>query len=425
MNTSKIWNAAHAGNLLRLKYFLTDGLHEIVSSDLLQNPNTPKVLVKMPRRCDGSTPLFAAAAGGHGTCLEYLISVGADINAPRHDGATPFYIACLMGHLPLVQLIYKIRGSDAFNDSTLDDWTPLLAAVQRGHQDIAVFLLDAHRKCHTLKEHRRYIEKRTVRGHAAIQLAKKRGQTSIAAYIEWSIGKPGTADHSRAPDAQGKGFMKHRIPRKADSEAACGLQAYVENKGRWGYEADEDRVDPVPIRDYGFDTTTPKFNLCAKGDMWHGFGPQPAPRAAGGCATSLNVYECLGQTFRDSSVEIVEKPLIGKFAKAKAKLSEAQNTLEHGDYDAASKLFTSAAVLFSLPINGNLFFQDRVTSGNLGTMDMGSRQPHHLKSPYEKSLLVAKTNQNNKEDKQYADANQRVCQKMAEHCKRAHVLESK
>jgi hypothetical protein len=65
----KVWNAAHAGNLHRLKYLLTDkrGLEECVKDGSLINlPNLPKVLVRMPRACDGSTPIFAAAA----VCLQ-------------------------------------------------------------------------------------------------------------------------------------------------------------------------------------------------------------------------------------------------------------------------------------------------------------------------------------------------------------------
>jgi hypothetical protein len=66
------------------------------------------------------TPVYIQ--GGHGGCIELLLTLGADISAARHDGATPFYIACLMGHLAVVKLIYSICGPKAFNDSTLDDW---------------------------------------------------------------------------------------------------------------------------------------------------------------------------------------------------------------------------------------------------------------------------------------------------------------
>jgi hypothetical protein len=367
--------------------------------------------------------------GGHGMCIEYLLTQGANPNSPRHDGATPFYIACLMGHLPVVKLIYGIRGPEAFDDSTLDGWTPFLAAVQRGHQDISVFLVDTHRRTHTPKAHHQYMQRRTVRGHTAIQLAKKRGQTRIAAYIEWSLGVPGTEEHSRAPVAEGKGFMKNRIPNKADSESECGLQAFVQNKGRWGSEADEDKVDPLDIKLFGFDTRTPKSKL-VNSEMWDQFSVRTLPRKKGGPSTTLNVFECLGQEFNDSTVEVVEKPHVGKFSRAKAKLSEAQNLMEHGSYEVAARLFISAAVLFSVSASAstkhsnNSFLQGRLTGGN--SLDVGaSFYQKVVKSPYERTMDQAKNSDVDKEDKKYARANQRVCQKMAAHCRRALQLESK
>jgi hypothetical protein len=48
--------------------------------------------------------------------------------------------------------------------------TPLLAAVQRGHQDVSVFLVDTHRRTHCLKEHKEYLKRRTVKGHDAFKV---------------------------------------------------------------------------------------------------------------------------------------------------------------------------------------------------------------------------------------------------------------
>jgi hypothetical protein len=52
-------------------------------------------------------------------------------------------------------------------------------------------------------------------------------------------------------------------------------------------------------------------------------------RVPGGCATTLNVFECLGLEFDDTEEEEKpKKPFTDKFDRANFKLTEAQNLME-------------------------------------------------------------------------------------------------
>jgi hypothetical protein len=63
--------------------------------------------------------------------------------------------------------------------------------------------------------------------------------------MEWSVGEPGISESGRLAGGQGLGFMKHRVKTQPSTESNCGLQAYVQNGGKWGYEADKVGKDPV------------------------------------------------------------------------------------------------------------------------------------------------------------------------------------
>ncbi|RVE56588.1 hypothetical protein OJAV_G00222700 [Oryzias javanicus] len=59
----------------------------------------------------GRKPLHVVSDYGHVDVLEYLISVGADINAKDKYGCTPLIAACGEGHFQCVKFLLE-KGAD-------------------------------------------------------------------------------------------------------------------------------------------------------------------------------------------------------------------------------------------------------------------------------------------------------------------------
>mmetsp|Transcript_11379 Transcript_11379/g.26736 ORF Transcript_11379/g.26736 Transcript_11379/m.26736 type:complete len:287 (+) Transcript_11379:34-894(+) len=224
-----LWNAALDGAADKCSLLLTDGLRH--RPDLADIPEPDKFLAKARRPYDGSTALFAAAAGGYVTVMEVLLQHDGDLTQCRNDGASPFYIACLSGHLPAARFIFSKLGPSALLATTYEDMTPLLAAVSRSHDAVAVFLVDESRKGLGRREHVCHLEMRTVKGHTACTVARMRGQHQIAAYIEWNLRKPGVRIAGGEMEPL-PGHVRPRCPDSPPKGRQCGLQVRVENNGR-------------------------------------------------------------------------------------------------------------------------------------------------------------------------------------------------
>ena len=91
----------------------------------------------------GETALHVAARYGHEECTRILLSAAdpfeIDIElAERTYGWTPLFIACVDGHMPIVELLAqkgaRVSGKD------YSGWTPQEHAALRGHLDIAEYL---------------------------------------------------------------------------------------------------------------------------------------------------------------------------------------------------------------------------------------------------------------------------------------------
>lgn len=92
----------------------------------------------------GDTALHIAARNGHEDCAEALLAATEgkhriNIELPDKDfGWTPIHIACVNGHMGVVQLLHK-AGAD-INKKDYSSWTPMEHAALRGHIDIARYL---------------------------------------------------------------------------------------------------------------------------------------------------------------------------------------------------------------------------------------------------------------------------------------------
>lgn len=88
---------------------------------------------------EGRTALYMAAREGHRAVVEFLTSMGANVNAESTLGKTPLYMAALKGHFEVVQFLVK-HGA-AVNVLNIHGETPLHGALERGHLTIVKYLI--------------------------------------------------------------------------------------------------------------------------------------------------------------------------------------------------------------------------------------------------------------------------------------------
>ncbi len=105
----------------------------------------------------GQTALMWAAAEGHDASVRALVEAGADINATVDSGFTPFFFAVREGHMDVVRTFLKAginvnatlqrreggSGDPAQYKPVGRTTSPLLLAVQNGHFELAIALVDA------------------------------------------------------------------------------------------------------------------------------------------------------------------------------------------------------------------------------------------------------------------------------------------
>ena len=107
----------------------------------------------------GQTALMWAAAEGHTAVVQALVAAGADVRATLGSGFTPFFFAVREGHIDVVRALLEsgvnvnetLKREDgpeqAVNNASYKPvakgTSPLLIAVQNGHFELAVALVDA------------------------------------------------------------------------------------------------------------------------------------------------------------------------------------------------------------------------------------------------------------------------------------------
>ena len=134
--------AARAGNLEAVKALLVHGAKHDA------------------RERKGQTALMWAAAEGHADIVRALIEAGADIKTTLDSGFTPFFFAVREGRIDVVKEFLKAGvdvnatvqrperapgppGANAYRGAIPKGTSPLLMAVQNGHFELAIALVDA------------------------------------------------------------------------------------------------------------------------------------------------------------------------------------------------------------------------------------------------------------------------------------------
>ncbi len=87
----------------------------------------------------GMTPLTAAAAGGHGPIVRYLLSKGSDVNEADSGGATALAHAASGGSIDAVKILVG-HGADV-RRKPRDGKSPLFRAAAAGHASVVEYLL--------------------------------------------------------------------------------------------------------------------------------------------------------------------------------------------------------------------------------------------------------------------------------------------
>ncbi len=136
-----LMTAARTGNLDAVRALLAKGA----------NPNA--------KERNEQTALMWAAAEGHTTIAQTLIASGADIHAALASGFTPLFFAVREGHIDVTRALLDagidvndtLQGPDGPHKESNNasykpvpkGTSPLLMAVQNGHYELAVALVDA------------------------------------------------------------------------------------------------------------------------------------------------------------------------------------------------------------------------------------------------------------------------------------------
>jgi ankyrin repeat protein len=108
--------------------------HKSVAELLLTN----KAEVKAESN-DGWTPLHSAAFSGCKDVAELLLANQAEVNAKNNDGRTPLHHAALRGHKEVAELLLANKAE--VNAKAKNGYTPLHEAAEKGHNEMTELLL--------------------------------------------------------------------------------------------------------------------------------------------------------------------------------------------------------------------------------------------------------------------------------------------
>jgi len=84
------------------------------------------------RACDGMTALHLAASENHAPCVEWLLSLGADVAQRNEAGETALFTASKLGHVQVVRLLAQ-RDPEGVLEGGPNGTSAILAACTGGH----------------------------------------------------------------------------------------------------------------------------------------------------------------------------------------------------------------------------------------------------------------------------------------------------
>lgn len=177
-----------------------------------------------------NTPLILAMANGNRECAQILLDHGADLNMPNGFGWLPIHEACQQGWEDWVEMTL----SNAMNLSDRRDrqeTSPLLIAVQHGHEAIASRLVAAESDVNAQNE----------QGVSPLMLAIERQSATLVGQMMENKGDPslkdgtGRSGFDRAENwPQGQGLLGSgpatvaaSAPAVSDADAAQAQEAGV------------------------------------------------------------------------------------------------------------------------------------------------------------------------------------------------------
>mmetsp|Transcript_17294 Transcript_17294/g.21011 ORF Transcript_17294/g.21011 Transcript_17294/m.21011 type:complete len:167 (+) Transcript_17294:117-617(+) len=120
----KFYTACFDGNLDEAKRIVSD---------------TPIEELDINRVIHGGTAFAAAVQNSHIEVVKYLAALGADMEIPIHDGATPIFIACYRGNMDIVRFLCSQMVN--LEKPNANGNTPFAIAAQHRRLDIAEILL--------------------------------------------------------------------------------------------------------------------------------------------------------------------------------------------------------------------------------------------------------------------------------------------
>ena len=114
----------------------SNGRKDILS--LLLNEGCPINVVD----CLGRNIMYFASQFGQVSMIKYLVEKGMDVNKVDDHGWTPVHSAAYSGQLEVERTLLQLGGRRSMTKVAGIAGTPLHLAVEGGHKDVALFLLD-------------------------------------------------------------------------------------------------------------------------------------------------------------------------------------------------------------------------------------------------------------------------------------------
>ncbi|UCH83917.1 MAG: ankyrin repeat domain-containing protein [Candidatus Latescibacterota bacterium] len=122
VGAAQIHDLARTGDLEQVKNLIDQ------SPDLLNALNEEE-----------ETPLHFAAASGNLDLVEYLVSSGAEVDAPNNVGQTPLLYAAYDGHVEICEFLIRVGAKADFRDGRGN--SPLDFAARQGQLDVVALLI--------------------------------------------------------------------------------------------------------------------------------------------------------------------------------------------------------------------------------------------------------------------------------------------